>query len=239
MNSGIKFLTLGIELTDEESSRLEKIHKILGYLASRKQSELPAFEPSPRSPTSWNIAIYWKALLYRLVGTTKGAIITWNSGNTLCSFLAARALLETVAVAWHYHRAIVEALDDGDLDAVEQITQRQMFASREKAYLQSDLGMKATNIITFIDKLDKQFPIYRMVYDDLSERCHPNSLGTFQMFATVDPDAGIVAYSDRHKAEEDFRLILATVGLIEAVKIMTDEVDDLINGIDTLDREHQ
>jgi hypothetical protein len=47
---------------------------------------------------------------------------------------------------------------------------------------------------------------------------------------------GAARYSDRHNAEFHLRLIICTIGLVEAVEAMEGEVDELVEDIDSLER---
>jgi hypothetical protein len=242
MDTGLQILPLDVKLSDEEDNTVEQINDCLSRLASRKKSEIRALDDlQPWPPAAWYVAVYWQAVLYRLVAAAQGTIIAWNAGNVLCSFLAARALFETVTIIWDYHRVIAEAFADDNLENILAITVKAMMASRDPEYLAVDPEMKATNIITTIDRFDKAFkdgPLFRRAYDTMSERCHPNSQGTFQMYAKVEPDNMAVKYLDRQNSDGNFQLILFSLQLILAVEYIADKMDRLISDIRELERRH-
>ena len=105
----LRFLTLGIDLTDEEQQGLENVHEILGRLTKRRKRQLPV--------SSGLEAMLREVILYRVVSMAGGTIVNWNTGNVLCSFLSARGLFETFAFLWDYDRAISEARKTGTLAA--------------------------------------------------------------------------------------------------------------------------
>jgi hypothetical protein len=235
METSVKFLTLGVELDVDEFCALEEIHESLSRLTGRKKTEI-TLRP-PLSSTAWTVAVYREAVLYRLVSIARGAIITWNAGNVLCSFLAARAFFETFAVMWDYHRTIERAFSNGDLQSISGLTLKQTFASRDEGVLEKVPEIRQTNILTFINKLDGEFHICRRAYDLMSERCHPHSLGTFMMFGNLDAESGVVSYSDRHNVGWAFRLLYNIISLITAAEIIIEKGDKLIIDIDTLERQ--
>ncbi|HEX2520852.1 MAG TPA: hypothetical protein VHP35_01935 [Terriglobia bacterium] len=172
--------------------------------------------------------------MYWLVATAQGAIVSWNAGNILCSFLAARAFLETYAVLHKVRRELFEAVGAGDLKAIDGLSwKKMMFSTRDKKVLDSRPEFLAPNVCTLIDHLGKEFKVARKAYDAMSERCHPNSLGTFLMFAEVGEEK--VAYSDRHKARQAFFLIFPIVGLVTAAEPLIARIDEIIDEISTLE----
>ena len=82
----LRFLTLGIDLTDEEKQAPENVHEILDRLTKRRKSQLPV--------SSGLEAMLREVILYRVVSMAGGTIVNWNTGNVLCSFLSARGLFE-------------------------------------------------------------------------------------------------------------------------------------------------
>ena len=54
--------------------------------------------PLAEAKLAWKVTTYTEALLYRTIMLASGCVLNWNAGNFLCSVLAARALIETVAL---------------------------------------------------------------------------------------------------------------------------------------------
>lgn len=239
MDTGLKFLPLGVKLESDELSHLETIQESLSRLTNRRQTILHCTFYEPISSTA---IMYCGAVLYRVVAAAQGVIINWNAGNMLCSFLAARALLETFALFWDCHRVIKKGVESGDLNAIAGKTIRLAFGTRDGKLLEelselSALSESATNILTFVNKLDRgsEEPTFRWLYDKMSERCHPNLHGTLLMYGEVDKMEK-VTYSDRYNAASNFRLLVTTFGLVEGVELMLDQLDEWIEDVDGLER---
>jgi hypothetical protein len=49
---------------------------------------------------------------------------------------------------------------------------------------------QAINVLTFVDKVDKDVQGFRRQYDALCEYAHPNSLGTVFVYSKPDPEMG-------------------------------------------------
>ena len=204
----LRFLPLGIDLNSEEEDALQKIHAALERLTRRRKGRVPVskvlFEEVLR-----------EALLYRIVAATSGVIVSWNAGNVLCSFLAARALFETFAYLWDYRRTLTAARQNGTLDELEELTVKRLAATKNPEWIERYPAWEATNILTFINRLSKEYPGLRKAYDEMSFRCHPNTEGLFYMYADIDPDEKGVNFSNHNEhAGWAFRLVIAVAGLI-------------------------
>jgi hypothetical protein len=237
----IRFLTLDVTLDDDEYERLEEIHATLKRLTRRRKDQVSAFRPEPLQQAEFDITIYLEALLHRVVATTGGTIVSWNSGNVLCSFLAARALFETVAVLHDYNQAIDKALQSRSLNEISSHSYKRTFATRNKEVLSTRPELEATNVLTFINKLSEEFggSTFRKAYDLMAERCHPNCAGTISMFAHIDPVTGVVTFSNRQNMEWAFRLICAVTGVVTAAELIFNKLDEAVVTVKALQRELQ
>jgi hypothetical protein len=90
----LRFLTLGLELNEDEAACLQTVHQTLDRLTQRRKDRL--------SISGELESVLREVILYRIVATAGGTIVNWNTGNVLCSFLTARALFETFAFLWDY-----------------------------------------------------------------------------------------------------------------------------------------
>jgi L-amino acid N-acyltransferase YncA len=235
----LSFLSLDVELDDEEHEDLDEICATLERLAQRRKDQISAYSPEMMAMADINLTTYREALLYRVVATASGAIVCWNTGNVLCSFLAARALLETVAILHDLNKAIARALKSRNLHEIDSHTYRKMFATRSEKILSTKPELFSTNVVTFVNALSEEFsePILRQAYDLMSERCHPNSSGTTSMFAAMDANTGIVTFSDRQNTGWAFRLIYSIVAVVKPAERIFDELDEAIMSVKSLARD--
>jgi hypothetical protein len=95
--------------------------------------------------------------------------------------LLSRATGETTAVTYMLASRAQSLATDAERSDLDAMAKRVVSASRYWA----DELVPAPNILTLIDRLDKEIDKFRMLYDVLSEYAHPNATG---LFATVGPD---------------------------------------------------
>lgn len=96
--------------------------------------------------------------LYRTVALAKGCADEWNAGNVVCSILAARALLETVAICCDVTEQIEKHVETRDVIAIHNLANQQLFATRDATILSSGIGFEAKNAMTYVQHLKNKLP---------------------------------------------------------------------------------
>ena len=106
------------------------------------------------------------------------------------------------------------------------------FSSRLDDWVRDAPGTRAVNVVTFIDKLDKEIPGARRHYDYLSEICHPNSPGQYLMFSGLDTSTAVVTLSDAKGFERGvFDHVVGGFLQIGLVERALDDIDKLLPAI--------
>jgi hypothetical protein len=136
------------------------------------------------------IAVFQQTILYRVVALADGCTLMWNRRNQLVSIICARALMETNALLYDFERRLAAFCEAGDLGVIEVLAVKTLMSTKLKHLLKQHPIGEATNVLTFIDRLEKEIEDTRDTYDDLSEMCHPNSHGHFLMFAQINTNHG-------------------------------------------------
>jgi hypothetical protein len=220
----LRFLTLGIDLTDEEQQALENIHETLGRLTKRRKSELPV--------SSGLEAVLREVILYRVVMMAGGTIVNWNTGNVLCSFLSARGLFETFAFLWDYDRAINEARKAGTLAEFRKLSENKLAATRDPKRLGENPEWESTNILTVINRMSEEYPWAKNAYDVMSHRCHPNTEGMLDTFVNIDTEARVFSFSSHNdNAGWAFRIVLGVTALIDCTEKILDRLEESTQAI--------
>ena len=156
-----------------------------------------------RSKIAWKAANYAEAIRYRTVALADGAAQNWNSGNILCAALCARAVVETVAQLFYVKNGVALALKLEELSQIDRIVEQGTFATGVEDLLKESPEVKAQRISTWIDKLDRELPGVRRHYNYLSDMVHPNYVGTFQFFASLDSATGTVSFSESKRRDKN------------------------------------
>ena len=70
---------------------------------------------------AWKVAALQQVLLYRAVELATGCTQLWNAGNVLCSVLAARALMETIALILDFDEKLQKQYEASDFVSMEEL----------------------------------------------------------------------------------------------------------------------
>jgi hypothetical protein len=160
-----------------------------------------------------------------------GCALNWNKRNTLCSILAARALVETAALFLEFEHRLDELFSCSDIEGIDALINNRTFASKDKEWLENNSDLRATNIVTIIDKIDKKLAAKgRMLkhYDSLSERRHPDSFGHFFFFGTLDTDTDTTTFTDDKMKMANLRSIMAAMLLVPMIEHSMERLDATI-----------
>ena len=73
-----------------------------------------------------------------------GCALNWNNGNTLCSILAARAMVETAALFMEFETRLDDLLRCSDIDGIDALINNRTFASKDEEFLETWPDNRAT-----------------------------------------------------------------------------------------------
>jgi hypothetical protein len=226
MGAGDSGFELDENVDQSDADEIREFNATLGRLRARRLTEISVSGPLLKSKLAWKIATYQQPVLYRVVMLASGCAANWNAQNLLCAYLAARAIIETVAVFWMFEVDLQELIGKGDVGGIDALITNRTFSTRDVKLVEAYPDMKATNILTLIDKLEMQIlPGVRQHYDFLSERCHPNSFGQEHFFSSLDRETRIERYSDLNNLQRHFHYIFAGAMLIQVVEGCMDRLD--------------
>ena len=144
--------------------------------------------------------------------------------------------METLAIAVYVRDELQKLIAEKDADAIDDLANEHLFATRDAEIVADGYGHLATNILTYIDKFDKRLPGTREAYDFLSEWAHPNGSGHFFTFGELDKKTGKVTF---HEAAPRVRGIeghivtcFMLIGLMEGVLNTFEEAVPILAEID-------
>lgn len=207
---------------------LDGVNAVIAGLRSRlvKEIILPEGPLGLRVPNL--VRGYIQAHLRRMLTFLDGGHAEYLAGRPLMTELATRAIYENVAYLCDFTDKLKPLCEAVDYDGIEKHVRTAAFITRVPSFLNSyGEDLKATNIVTQIDKMAKRYSDYREVYDHLSDIVHPNGLGALVYFAKMPGD--LISFVDDAVTPERamhslflaaFLLIFVEVELIAAEKAL-------------------
>jgi hypothetical protein len=216
-------------LTDAVAKDLAKFNTVLSRLRARRVEAISISGPLLRSKIAWKIATYQQPVLYRVVMLAAGCASNWNDRNVLCACLAARALMETVALLLEFDGQLQALMEQKNLGGIDGLLTNKAFATKSQKLIDELPNVQAKSILTTLQNMDKRLlPGLWEHYCFLSERCHPNNLGHYQLFGVRNRQTNVITYSDYNHIEMHLDYVLAGAMLIEFVEPCMDRLDAAI-----------
>ena len=205
----------------------------LARLRARKVDHIEIEEPTQlRFCCKWT-AIYIQAHIRRGLSLLESGLSELEQGRALVAALCARALLESVALLWQFNQKVLPLLKSRDPEGIDALVFPLALATRRQASLE-EVGeeMRAKNILTAIDKMSVEYPNVRPIYDELSEVCHPNSLGVLMHFS--DLQNGTFTFDDGEQMNDPAMHYLIFCGMLFAIEegaisLVQQEIDAILN----------
>lgn len=221
------------DMNERDVAAIEIVNPMLERLSARRAKQVVVEGHLAKSKIAWNVARYQQALLYRVVMLADGCASNWNLGNPLCSLLAARALTETVALLLVFKDRLQRLLEEEDLGGIHALTLNASFATRDAEWLKQHPESEAVSVLTHLDKLDETEDLagIRAEYEELSERCHPNSPGTLFFFGTLDRTSGATSYSEAKRDADSLNRVLSAACMVGFAEKAFSHLDDAITKI--------
>lgn len=124
-----------------------------------------------------------EALLYRATDLADAACILFEKNNLVSAACISRAFQETLAVLFYVNREVKKAIKDKDVEHLDESLVKTLMGAKNNPDMPDPI-----NILTMIDKVDKEIPKFRAVYDNLSELSHPNWAGTIGIYTKINKE---------------------------------------------------
>lgn len=191
-----------------------EINGQLEELKALKVNEIRVEGHLAKSKLAWKIATLSQACLRRLVELAEATAFTWNQGYYISALTLARSVIETGAILCDIDENVKKHLDKEDLKGLDDFVMNRTFSTKLEDWLNKGKVYKATNILTIIQKKDRQLPGLLDVYNGLSEYAHPNHVGLSQHYGDLDRTNGTVSYKEHSFLKAKFHSILCALTFI-------------------------
>jgi hypothetical protein len=223
------------ELSLDDVKMLEAINSSLVHLRDSRVSKIEIDGVLAESKLAWKLRIFGEVMTYRVVALAESLALNWNAENYLGAYLPARAIIETVAVTTGVERDLERHLHDKNSAAIDALLTNRTFATRDAGWVAESPAAQAVNVMTLISKMDqKLMPGLKRQYDLLSERCHPNYLGHYAMFSTLDVETGATTFMVDKEQNQNRNMIFPGMLLIVLFENSRRGLEELVQKVASL-----
>lgn len=174
----IKLLKNIINDHPDTRETLETTELILNSL-KKKITDVVKPEIRPHYPKLlFKYKIFIQIYLHRCIDLAESTILSLSNKKILSVFLILRSLLETVAVLHDSAKNTEKYCKEKNFEKLNEIAEKAVFSTRIPEFQ----PYKATNILTTIEKWDKENSGILKTYEALCEFTHPNHFGTMSSY---------------------------------------------------------
>jgi hypothetical protein len=167
------------KLSDAEQFALAK------QMASNIQDSLPkqlyAGSFTLNSKLPYKATSFRELLIHRISDIADVAIDLYETNHLIPAFIVTRALFETTAMMYWLYQKSREFLENANEDAYDEFLMKGMLGSKD-----GTTRLESYNVLTAVDRLDKNFKGLRQMYDTLCEFTHPNWSGVMGSYSRTD-----------------------------------------------------
>jgi hypothetical protein len=180
------------------------VNELIQRLRSRLVDRLHIAESGSGFRLIGMIRSYLQVHLRRCLMAVEAAHDEFYAGRGLIALMCVRSIYENVSVVCDFERQLQPLMASGDMQKIHEFVRSKAFATR-KANLISHTGteaVRATNLLTLVEKMTSLRDSYLDDYEHLSEIAHPNALGAvvyFQQLAGND----VAVFSDLGPEPDD------------------------------------
>jgi hypothetical protein len=187
-------------MTDQLTTKLIEIRQLLADVQSLLPTKVEGRALSAKAKIPFKADCCRAALIWRVEELGRCACDSSEKGDIVAAMVLSRSAIETACALWHLKELVERQIEHGVQPDLDDSMMRLLVGSKK-------FGPEALNVLTFIDRVDKSFPIRRM-YDGLSEFAHPNFDGAGGSFSKIDRATDVVHFGRGITRVDHRRLIL-------------------------------
>ncbi|MEI2455961.1 hypothetical protein [Lysobacter firmicutimachus] len=161
--------------------RLEEARIMSDELQASLPKMVPAAGLSLESMLPFKATSLRELLIHRAADLAKTATQHLEDGQVVPGAILTRSLVETVAILFCLHRELERFLSSPNESRLGEFLTSSLVGARWEGH-----PVQSINVLTAIDKVDKEIPKFRASYDALSEYTHPNWSGLLGSYGAID-----------------------------------------------------
>ncbi len=204
---------------------LNEAVKLLGLFGATLPDHVdPALMDMP-TQTRFHVVCLRDVLSHRIKDLSEKVIPLFKSEQLVPAFLITRAIMESVALLYHLHKKVVSAIDNKDVTELNDWLENATLGSRN-----DDTDRTSPNILTALDRMEKEYPGVREMYDQLSEFCHPNYGGVLASYSHLNEDKTVLLLG----SDPVPPMPMGSVPFVISLKIACHYYEHIRNNLDSL-----
>ena len=204
---------------DDDATLLASSEKATAELRALLVQQLPPYVPGPGEKLLRLSFVWRETLFHRVVDLSSSALAMFREGRLIPGCTLTRALYETVANLYLFHKKLLKAVESQDLEDLTNCVIKGAWGSKDR-----ELNVaEPLQVLTSIKHLDKEFYGAEREYFHLCEYAHPNMKGGIGTYSKIE----IPAYSVNFGTNpQNLRMGPFGLGGLEIILVVAKELHD-------------
>ena len=165
----------------DDAERIALARELAQNIAASLPKELYAGSFTLKSKLPFKATSLREVLIHRVSELGTVAIELYEQAWLVPAFIMTRAVVETVAMVYWLHQKVSGFLDTKDVNALDEFLMKAMLGSRD-----GTTKLESYSVLTAVDRVEKDFPGVRSMYNTLCEFTHPNWSGALGSYGKID-----------------------------------------------------
>lgn len=192
---------------------LKEAEELQKQLAKNLPSRVSRESISNTSKTALKVHVIRASLFHRITELAEVAIDLYRQDRLIAAFIITRSAFETAALTHHTYKHIEKVVETGKIGDIDETLMKVLLGERLP-----ESECEAVNILTAINKLDKEIPGMRNLYNGLCEFAHPNWSGAMGAYAKDDQGPFTLDFDQKHENIPPEAGLQALIAALETFK---------------------
>lgn len=177
-----------------DAERLALAKQFASNIRGSLPKELYAGSFTLKSKIPYKASSFREVLIHRVSDLADVAVELYEANRLVPAFIVTRSVVETTAVAYWLYQKSSDFIEKRDEEAFDEFLMKGMLGSKD-----GTTKYESYNVLTAVDRLDKEFPGLRDMYNTLCEFTHPNWSGVMGTYSRVEKEKYLLHLGKEHR----------------------------------------
>ena len=150
----------------------------------------------------WKAMDYREALIWRTEELARTSYEMFTRDELASAVTLTRACMETVAAMWYLQEKIQHVIDTKEVGDINDVLMRLLMGSKNDI-----TNVEAVNVLTFVEKINKDIDGFEKSYESLCEYAHPNWSGTSFLYSKPNTEKIWIDYGKNIRGKESVSIV--------------------------------
>lgn len=168
---------------EKKEDLLAEAKELINTLSRSLPKRVDPVSISLRAKIPFKALDYREVLCWRTEELARISYELYERGELASATTLTRACMENAAAIWYLNENIKKVIEAKEVGNIDDTLMKLLLGSK------SDLAkVDAINVMSFIDRVDKDIPGFRGNYETMCEFAHPNWLGTAYLYSNTNTE---------------------------------------------------